>query len=367
VTASPDDTYLEVFSGRAAMDIQGQWYDGTIIQNEQDINNYGTFAFPSGGTNRLSAFAEMTQFNADITAEKLDACMKFMDYYYDPDVAAQYSEYYNMPLPIIGATMPEGQLNVPVMLAAANDNGTFTITDQAFPTEVADALFNVQDGIANGQITPADGAAQIQRPSKPTRTNNLAVRRNSKPKPGRQMPARFQQEASYAHPEEKQHRLPVSDSGGRHLPFRHRSARSVFAHDQPVQMERHRSDGVHRPAKLHQPVRERSDLHPGDEEQPDLDRPVPGDHDDGFPGLRRRFEQAVRRAHVFPRFFYFPAVIAPIAVAIIWRWMYNPSVGFVNELSRALNLGLSKAGSPALNTVFTRSFLLPCGSPRVNP
>ncbi len=162
VTANPDDTYLEVFSGRAAMDIQGQWYDGTIIQNEQDINNYGTFPFPSGGTDRLSAFAEMTQFNADITAEKLDACMKFMDYYYDPDVAAQYSEYYNMPLPIIGATMPEGQLNVPVMLAAANDNGTFTITDQAFPTEVADALFNVQDGIANGQITPADGAAQIQ-------------------------------------------------------------------------------------------------------------------------------------------------------------------------------------------------------------
>jgi ABC-type sugar transport system permease subunit len=28
---------------------------------------------------------------------------------------------------------------------------------------------------------------------------------------------------------------------------------------------------------------------------------------------------------------------------------------------------LSKAGSPALNTVYTRSFLLPCGSPRVNP
>ena len=162
VTANPDDTYLEVFSGRAAMDIQGQWYDGVIIQNDMDINNYKTFAFPSGGTNRLSAFAEMTQFNADITPEKLEACMKFMDYYYDPVVAADYAEYYNMPLPIIGAEMPEGQLNVPVMLETSNQNGTFTITDQAFPTEVADALFNVQDALANGQITPTDGAAQIQ-------------------------------------------------------------------------------------------------------------------------------------------------------------------------------------------------------------
>ncbi len=45
----------------------------------------------------------------------------------------------------------------------------------------------------------------------------------------------------------------------------------------------------------------------------------------------------------FRGFFYFPAVIAPIAVAIIWRWMYNPSVGFVNELSRALNLGFEQS------------------------
>ena len=58
--------------------------------------------------------------------------------------------------------MPEGQPNVADMLAAAEANGTFTITDQAFPTEVADALFNVQDAIANGQMEPADGASKIQ-------------------------------------------------------------------------------------------------------------------------------------------------------------------------------------------------------------
>jgi ABC-type sugar transport system permease subunit len=34
----------------------------------------------------------------------------------------------------------------------------------------------------------------------------------------------------------------------------------------------------------------------------------------------------------FRGFFYFPAVIASIAVAIIWRWIYNPSFGFINQL-----------------------------------
>ncbi len=38
----------------------------------------------------------------------------------------------------------------------------------------------------------------------------------------------------------------------------------------------------------------------------------------------------------FRGFFYFPCVIAPIAVSIIWRWIYNPSVGFVNQFFQAL-------------------------------
>ena len=70
--------------------------------------------------------------------------------------------YYNLPLPVVGAEMPEGQPNVPVLLETSEKNGIFTITDQAFPTEVADVLFNAQDAIANGQMTPEDGAKSIQ-------------------------------------------------------------------------------------------------------------------------------------------------------------------------------------------------------------
>ncbi len=39
---------------------------------------------------------------------------------------------------------------------------------------------------------------------------------------------------------------------------------------------------------------------------------------------------------IFRALFYFPAVVAPIAVAIIWRWIYNPNIGFVNLLFKAL-------------------------------
>lgn len=37
----------------------------------------------------------------------------------------------------------------------------------------------------------------------------------------------------------------------------------------------------------------------------------------------------------FRAFFYFPCVVAGIAVALIWRWIYNPNIGFINEFFRA--------------------------------
>jgi raffinose/stachyose/melibiose transport system substrate-binding protein len=162
ITANPNDTQIAVFAGQAAMDIQGQWYDGLIVQNEQDMSLYGTFPFPSGGANRLSAFAEMVQLNGNLSPEKADACVKFLDFYYSKPVTDRYAEYFNLPLPRLDSEMPRGLPNVPVMLEAANRNGTFTITDQAFPTEVADELFRVQDGLANNQISPREGAARIQ-------------------------------------------------------------------------------------------------------------------------------------------------------------------------------------------------------------
>ena len=99
----------------------------------------------------------------NLSDEELDACVKFMDYYQSDENVAEYGEYYNVPLPVQGAEAPAEQVNVNGMLETSNENGTFTITDQAFPTEVADVLFNAQDAVANGEMTPEDAAANIQK------------------------------------------------------------------------------------------------------------------------------------------------------------------------------------------------------------
>lgn len=163
LTQDPNDTLIAMANGQCAMDVQGQWQDGRILQQDLSIDDYGVFAFPSGETNRFSSFAEMTEFNADNTKEELDACVKFMDYFFSEEVVNQYAEYYNLPLPIANPKMPEGQPNVETLINMGSENGTFTITDQAFPPEVADVLFNCQDAVANGQMEPSQAGADIQK------------------------------------------------------------------------------------------------------------------------------------------------------------------------------------------------------------
>ncbi len=160
LTQDPNDTILALGSGTAAMDIQGPWYDSQINTNELNMDDYGWFAFPNG-TGRLSAFAEMLQFNAKLTEEELAAAMEYCAFTYTEENAA--AAKVSSPLPIIGAQMPGAdQPNVSTALNYSAENGTFTITDQAFPTAVADVLFDAQAAICNGTMTPEEGAANIQ-------------------------------------------------------------------------------------------------------------------------------------------------------------------------------------------------------------
>ncbi|MFV0504552.1 MAG: carbohydrate ABC transporter permease [Lachnospirales bacterium] len=69
----------------------------------------------------------------------------------------------------------------------------------------------------------------------------------------------------------------------------------------------------------------------------------------------------------FRGLFYLPCVIAPIAVAIIWRWIYNPNIGFVNEFFRLIGFEYSQnwISSPtaSLYAVFAASVWQGVGQP----
>ncbi len=59
----------------------------------------------------------------------------------------------------------------------------------------------------------------------------------------------------------------------------------------------------------------------------------------------------------FRGFFYFPCVIAPIAVAIIWRWIYNPDYGFINQFFLALGINFSQSWTSGTSTSLIACFI----------
>lgn len=68
--------------------------------------------------------------------------------------------------------------------------------------------------------------------------------------------------------------------------------------------------------------------------------------------------------------FYIPSVFASITVAAMWRWIYNPTLGLVNQTLRELGLGewaLTWLGDPkiALYSVFVASVWQAVGFPMV--
>jgi ABC-type sugar transport system permease subunit len=55
-------------------------------------------------------------------------------------------------------------------------------------------------------------------------------------------------------------------------------------------------------------------------------------------GLAMLFNQNFKGRAFFRSYFYFPYTLSFILIAIVWRKIYDPSVGFLNEFLRAINL-----------------------------
>lgn len=86
-------------------------------------------------------------------------------------------------------------------------------------------------------------------------------------------------------------------------------------------------------------------------------------------GLAMLLSKQFKGRTFFRGFFYFPCVIAPIAVAIIWRWIYNPNIGFINQFMELLGIHYSQNWisnpSVSLFAIFAASLWQAVGQPMI--
>jgi raffinose/stachyose/melibiose transport system substrate-binding protein len=154
------DANLQVFTGDAAMMLEGDWMAQQIAEAGENTDDYGIFPFPTG-TDRLYFFAEMLYPAA--SSEQLDKAIEFVDHFTSDDVQQQFASAFgaisvNKNVTNDDPTAMESEW-VEIFDAAEQ---VYEPGDQAFPLDVNTEYWRIQDGIITGDVDPNEAAAQLQ-------------------------------------------------------------------------------------------------------------------------------------------------------------------------------------------------------------
>lgn len=160
LTEDSSSANMLFFSGQTAMTMENPGLASQIVSNNYDVNNFSWFAFPSG-TGRVSAYAKMCQFNKNISDEKLEAAMKFWEYYYS-DESLEKHDTIEQPTATIGVELPEKYALADGMLELIEKNGSYSVMDLKVVPEVMAQYFAVSDGVILGSVAPENAGAEIQ-------------------------------------------------------------------------------------------------------------------------------------------------------------------------------------------------------------
>jgi raffinose/stachyose/melibiose transport system substrate-binding protein len=158
---SPQDSNLLVYTGAAAMMLEGDWMVNAISDEGEDLANYGMFPFPTG-TNRLYFFAEMLYVGAN--SPNKEAAIKFLDYISSPEV--QQANLGNFGAISIVKDIDYGadrrELDAEWSEIFSQLTEVYEPGDQAFPLAVNTESWRIQNGVLTGDIDPNEAAAMLQ-------------------------------------------------------------------------------------------------------------------------------------------------------------------------------------------------------------
>lgn len=156
-----DDAAQLFFSGKAAMSLEGTWYNSQVVDNGMNPDDIGIIPFPTG-TGRLYGFGEAFYINA--ASKRADDAAKFLDFGTSDegqkivgDAWAALSVNKNMPVD------DSNPLNAVWADIFGSVSGGYTNNDQNFSTAETTEYWRIQNSVLTGDIAPADAGAAFQK------------------------------------------------------------------------------------------------------------------------------------------------------------------------------------------------------------
>ena len=159
---SADEANMPVFTGKAAMNVTGDWTQSAITDAGFNSADYGFFPFPrDGGKGRLVTFVSgvaLTNFNGK---EKTDAAAKFIDFMLKPESVNKYIPLMGTLSGVKGAPIDPSAAFLQLVNKYMAVSDVYPPTDGILPEAPVDVYYRLGTEIVLGTTSPADAAKQM--------------------------------------------------------------------------------------------------------------------------------------------------------------------------------------------------------------
>ncbi|UFU06980.1 ABC transporter substrate-binding protein [Ruania halotolerans] len=162
--ASLDDAQANqlLFSGQAAMVIEGSWFPQVLVNNNVDPDDFGVFRFPTG-TDRL--YGDTSNNYVSATTEHPDEAAAFLDHLTSTDSQTTLSQAsgsrsvnVEVPLDTEGGTALDATWGE----IFESSEGLYAFNDQNLTLAQTTEYFRILNAVASGDIAAADAGPQFQ-------------------------------------------------------------------------------------------------------------------------------------------------------------------------------------------------------------
>jgi raffinose/stachyose/melibiose transport system substrate-binding protein len=156
----PNETKVPWYNGEAAIEFQGPWYEEGMETDGQDFEVV-IFPFPVDSQPvRLDSFIEQVAVTA--SSEHKDEAVKLADFWSDVETHNRFADIIPYTSAAVDFEVPDSK---PLSKKIAEWQSQMPATppwDGGLPMEFANVVYEVQDSVCNGSMTPEQGAKHMQ-------------------------------------------------------------------------------------------------------------------------------------------------------------------------------------------------------------
>lgn len=161
ISINNDESSALFYAGKAAMALEGDWFNSVVRDNGMDEDAVGVFPFPTG-TGRIYGFNENNYITAN--SEHPDEAAAFLDYLTSEEVQEKFVEGFgnrsvNVNVESAGGSDLDEAWN-PIF---ENATGVYMNNDQNLSLAETTEYWRIQNLVATGELDPADAGAEFQK------------------------------------------------------------------------------------------------------------------------------------------------------------------------------------------------------------